>query len=209
MILAKVFIKYTIDEYSYYYIETFLNDCVLSKAGVPSLKAQKVDDVKFKIERDNSDLKFEFLKKEGGLFLSLSNLFFKSEEKWYEIPLEKLERIEVIQKDPPKLEFSIPSMKITVMGSFAEKLMALRHLLLPYIRDEDSDIEPLLGVLKLWGLGIKDNNAIADLLGLDNEEVNDHIDNAKKNGLIENNKITEKAKKLLEEDGDLLEKLEV
>ncbi|MFO7791823.1 MAG: hypothetical protein R6W73_02435 [Candidatus Saliniplasma sp.] len=173
------------------------------------MKAQKVDDVTFQIENNQANMKFDILRKEGGLFLSLSNLFFKSDEKWYEIPLEKLEKIKVIQREPPKLEFSIPSMKITVSGGFAEKLLALRHLLLPYIKEENSVKEPILGVLKLWGLNIKDTKAISDLLDIDSSKVEDLLKEAKENELIKDNQLTKKGKKLLDEDGDLLEKLEV
>lgn len=172
------------------------------------MKAQKVDDVRFEIKKEHTDLEFDILKKEGGLFLSLSNLFFKSDQKWYEIPLEKLERIEVIQKDPPKLEFRIPSMKITVMGRYAEKLLALRHLLLPYIKKEGDEEDPLMSVLKLWGLGIHDISAISDLLGIDKSETENHIKSAKDNGFIEDDNITSKGKKLLEDDGDFLKVLE-
>ncbi len=173
------------------------------------MKAQKVDDVKFEIENHHTDLKFDILKKEGGLFLSLSNLFFRSDEKWYEIPLEKLEKIEIIQKNPPRLEFRIPSMKITVMGSYAEKLLALRHLLLPYINEESEKEEPLLAVLKLWGLGINDIKAISDLIGYDESKIEELVEEANDKDLIKNNVITEKGKKALEDDGDFLKALEV
>ncbi|MGM0405631.1 MAG: hypothetical protein ACQEQM_05770 [Thermoplasmatota archaeon] len=172
------------------------------------MKAQKVDDVKFEIEKEHRDLKFDILKKEGGLFLSLSNLFFKSDQKWYEIPLDKLEKIEVVQKDPPKLEFRIPSMKITVMGGYAEKLLALRHLLLPYVKHEGDEEEPLLAILKLWGLGIQNINTISDLLGLKYSEVRNYIEDAENDGLIKDGEITEKAKRVLKDDGDFMKALE-
>ncbi len=171
------------------------------------MKAQKVDDVKFEIEKEHRDLKFDILKKEGGLFLSLSNLFFKSDQKWYEIPLDKLEKIEVVQKDPPKLEFRIPSMKITVMGGYAEKLLALRHLLLPYVKHEGDEEEPLLAILKLWGLGIQNINTISDLLGLKYSEVKNYIEDAENDGLIKDGEITEKAKRVLKDDGDYMKAL--
>lgn len=100
-------------------------------------------------------------------------------------------------------------MKITVSGGFAEKLLALRHLLLPYIKEENSVKEPILGVLKLWGLNIKDTKAISDLLDIDSSKVEDLLKEAKENELIKDNQLTKKGKKLLDEDGDLLEKLEV
>ena len=172
------------------------------------MKAQKVDDVKFEIEKEHRDLKFDILKKEGGLFLSLSNLFFRSDEKWYEIPLEKLEKIEIINKNPPHLEFRIPSMKITVMGGYAEKLLALRHLLLPYINEEIEDEKPLLSILKMWGLGIQDTKAISDLLGIKPNDIEAYLDEALDKGLIKGNIITDKAKKALEDDGEFLNALE-
>lgn len=172
------------------------------------MKAQKVDDIKFTIEQDQQDLEFNLVHKEGGLYLSLYNIFVKSDEKWYEIPLEKLYDIEILQKEPPKLRFELPSMKITIRGKYAEKLLALRHLLMPYITDNYERVEPLKEVIKMWGLGITDRTTVSDILKMEEEKVDEYLKEAKDKDLIEGDNLTEEGKKFLNGEKDYLDKLE-
>lgn len=174
------------------------------------MKAQKVDDVNFTIEEGDADLRFNMVEKDGSLYLSLSNLFFKSDDKWYEIPVERLQDIEIISKDPPELSFSLPSMKIEVKGDYAEKLLALRHLLLPYMDEGKKESEPLLDILKLKALGIQKPKAIADIVKFDVEEVEVFLKKAEEEGLLKDGKITAKGKEALDErgNGKYLDKLE-
>ncbi|MGM0509696.1 MAG: hypothetical protein ACQESD_01020, partial [Thermoplasmatota archaeon] len=116
---------------------------------------------------------------------------------------------EVLSKDPLELKFSIPSLNIKVRGEYAEKLLALRHLLLPYIQEKILEEDPFLSTLKIWGMGIHKKEAIGDLLSIDPETVNDHINKAKEEGYIEDGKLTEKARDVLNsKNGKNLEKLE-
>ncbi len=173
------------------------------------MKAQKVDNVSFAIEQEDPDVRLNLVNKEGALYLSLSDLFLREDGNWYEIPIEKLEDIEVQSKDPLELKFSIPSLNIKVRGEYAEKLLALRHLLLPYIQEKIVEEDPFLSTLKIWGMGIHKKEAIGDLLSMDPETVNDHINKAKEEGYIEGGKLTERAVKLLNtKNGHDLEKLE-
>ncbi|MGM0510332.1 MAG: hypothetical protein ACQESD_04305, partial [Thermoplasmatota archaeon] len=103
------------------------------------MKAQKVDNVSFAIEQEDPDVRLNLVNKEGALYLSLSDLFLREDGNWYEIPIEKLQDIEVLSKEPLELKFSIPSLNIKVRGEYAEKLLALRHLLLPYIQEKILD----------------------------------------------------------------------
>ncbi len=162
------------------------------------LKVQKVDDVRFAILQDVADVKVDICLKEGEIYLSISDIYFKEGEKWYEIPLKKLEEIEVLNKDPPELEFKIPSLKVKVEGEYAEKMMALRYLLLPYIEyyREKGD-NKIRAVLKVWEMGIRRISAIADLLDLTESEVIDYIEEAREKNLLDGNEITPKGKRLL------------
>lgn len=173
------------------------------------MKAQKVDDVSFAIEQEDANVRLNIVNKEGALYLSLSDLFLRENGNWYEIPLEKLQGIQVISKNPLELKFSIPSLNVKVRGEYAEKLLALRHLLLPYIQEKGSDEDPFLSTLKIWGMGVHKQEAIADLLSIDQEDIDEYLDRAKEEGYIEEGKLTDKAKKALDKkDGKDLSKLE-
>lgn len=165
------------------------------------MKAQKIDDIKFAIKQEYPDINIDITRKKGEIFLSISDIFFREGDKWYEIPLTKLEDIKIINKDIPELEFTIPALKVRVEGEYAEKLLALRHLLLPYIRREGKVREdPMKSILKLWALGLQKKKAIADLLNMDEEDVSHYISIARSKGLIEDNELTDEGRELLEEE---------
>ncbi len=164
------------------------------------MKAQKVDNIKFAILQDVKDIDVNICLREGELYLSISDIYFREGDKWYEIPLKKLEYINVLNKDPPELEFKIPSLKVRVEGEYAEKLLALRYLLLPYIEKyNDEDIEPIQVVLRIWSMGIQDHKAIADLLKISQAEVEELLEKADKDGLRNEKGLTEKGKRLMED----------
>ncbi|MFO7992111.1 MAG: hypothetical protein R6U61_07465 [Thermoplasmata archaeon] len=172
------------------------------------MKAQKVDDVKFAIEQEHpADINFSIKRKKGELYLSISDIFFREGDKWYEIPLKKLQSIKVISRNPPELEFSIPALKVKVEGDYAEKLLALRHLLLPYIGEYHEEEQPIKGVVKMWGLGIRKAQAISDLLKLSIDDVRKLLTKARKSGYIQDEGVTQKGKDFLEENGNQLDKL--
>lgn len=172
------------------------------------MKAQKVDDIKFAIKQEYPDIDIDITRKKGELFLSISDIFFKEGDKWYEIPLTKLENIKIINKDIPELEFTIPALKVRVEGEYAEKLLALRHLLLPYIKREGvGREEPMKSILKLWGLGLQKREAIADLLDMDEAEISKYISKARSEGLIKDDELTDEGRSLLEGDEKELSEL--
>ncbi len=158
-----------------------------------------MDDIKFAILQDVKDVKVNICLREGELYLSISDIYFRDGDKWYEIPLKKLEYINVVNKDPPELEFKIPSLKVKVEGEYAEKLLALRYLLLPYIKKYNEDeIEPMVAVLRLWSMGIAETKAIADLLKTSEDEVEELLDRSEKEGLKDEAGLTDEGKKLIE-----------
>ena len=102
--------------------------------------------------------------------------------------LKELENITVISDAPLKLRLKIPELDIMISGERAEKLLALRHFLLPYISSErqesDSDIKSLL---RFWGIGIKDAVILSKLLKTDVTRINELIEEAKSKAFIDQN----------------------
>ncbi len=168
------------------------------------MKAQKVDNIRFSIDQGFTDLDIDIKSREGELYLSLSNLLFKEGKRFYEIPIEKLQDIRITGREPLEIEFTVPSIIIKVHGHNAERLLALRHLLLPYLEGKYLEEKPLPNVLNVWSLGIKKTKAISDLLKIPGETVEMLICRAKEEGLIENDKITGKGMRYLNKNSEYI-----
>ncbi|MCI0480706.1 MAG: hypothetical protein L0213_03860 [Candidatus Dadabacteria bacterium] len=153
------------------------------------MKAQKYENVEFVINHTADNMKVSLVWKKGGLYLSLSGLFLTDGETWYELPVKELENINVIEDIPLKLRFKVPSLDVVVTGKHAEKLLALRHFLLPYIEGGKGE-GAMKSLLKLWAIGIRDSGIISKLMGMDPAEVEKLIKRAR-------------GEKLLYENGDM------
>ena len=103
------------------------------------MKAQKYEDVEFVINQTTENFKANLIWKKGGLYLSLSGLFLTDGTVWYELPVKDLNNISIIREEPLKLKFKIPSFDVVISGDHAERLLALRHFLLPYISGKMED----------------------------------------------------------------------
>lgn len=150
------------------------------------MKARKYENVEFVINHSTDDAKLSLIWKKGGLYLSLSGLFLTDGETWYELPVRELENISVVSESPLKLRIKIPSLDIMISGERAEKLLALRHFLLPYISGEKDDDE-VKALLRFWGIDIRDVNVLSKLLNTEPASVVKLIDEAKAKGLIDEN----------------------
>lgn len=150
------------------------------------MKARKYENVEFVINHSTDDVKLSLIWKKGGLYLSLSGLFLTDGDTWYELPVRELENISVISDSPLKLRIKIPSLDIMISGERAEKLLALRHFLLPYISGEKDDDE-VKALLRFWGIDIRDVSVLSKLLKTESAKVVKLIDEAKAKGLIDEN----------------------
>jgi hypothetical protein len=162
------------------------------------MKAQKYEDVQFIISQDgDGEPNLNLVWKEGGLFLSLSGLFISDGDTWYELPVKDLVNVNVINEEPLQLRFKIPALDVVVTGKRAERLLALRHFLLPYIRRE-RDGSGMKGLIKFWAVGISDLDILAKLMYQDASEIIQMISQAKQSSLIaEDGTVTEKGMALL------------
>lgn len=150
------------------------------------MKARKYENVEFVINHSSDDMKLSLVWKKGGLYLSLSGLFLTDGNTWYELPVKELEHITVLSDAPLKLRLKIPSLDIMISGDRAEKLLALRHFLLPYISGTKGDTE-LRSMLRFWGIGIRDQKILAKLLNIEPARVKELISEAKSKHLLEKN----------------------
>ncbi|KYK26914.1 MAG: hypothetical protein AYK23_00545 [Candidatus Proteinoplasmatales archaeon SG8-5] len=150
------------------------------------MKARKYENVEFVINHSTDEMKLSLVWKKGGLYLSLSGLFLTDGNTWYELPVKELENITVVSDTPPKIRLKIPQLDIMISGERAEKLLALRHFLLPYISGDEPDSE-LKALLRFWGIGIKDAPILSKLLKIDEETIEKLITESKDRGYIDGN----------------------
>ena len=156
------------------------------------MKARKYENVEFVINHSGEDsLKLSLIWKRGGLYLSLSGLFLTDGSTWYELPVKDLENISVVSEDPLKLRLKIPSLDIMISGQRAERLLALRHFLLPSISDEGG-ADKMKSLLRFRSQGINDKEVLSKLLNVDSQQIEDLSNLAIEKGYInEDFKLTE------------------
>jgi hypothetical protein len=178
------------------------------------MELHKVEDVDFRINQGPvTEGNINLILKEGELYLSLENLVLTDGKKWYDLPISELENVQVISEDPIKLKFQLPSVEVIVSGKYAERLMALRHFLLPYIQPKREAImkENMTFLFKFWTLGIRDPQPLAMLLPLTVDEIKKLISQAKDEKLIESDgKLSDSALDMFsEKEKEILKTLEV
>jgi len=148
------------------------------------MKAQKYENVEFVINHSGEDsIKLSLIWKKGGLYLSLSGLFLTDGSTWYELPVKDLENISIVNDEPLKLRLKIPSLDIMISGKRAERLLALRHFLLPSISSEGG-ADKLNSLLRFRALGIKEEEILSKLIDVDIQKIEDLTSVAKEKGFI-------------------------
>ncbi|RLF49596.1 MAG: hypothetical protein DRN20_01685 [Thermoplasmata archaeon] len=159
--------------------------------------ASKVDDVAFEIGRKYDGI--IWVLRDGEMYLAHKDLYFTDGQKWYCVPIDALESISVVSENPLKVKFSLPNVNVIVTGKNASRLLALRHLLLPYIHDRE--IREIKTVLKLWYLGIRSTEGIATVLESELEKVKAIVSRAMGEGYIDKNgDLTEKGLSVFSEE---------
>jgi hypothetical protein len=176
------------------------------------MELYKIEDVDFSINQDlDNDVNINLIWKEGELYLSLKNLVLTDKKRWYDIPLKELENVQIISENPTKLKFDLPSLEIIVTGKYAERLLALRHFLLPYIQPKREEImkKSLDNLIKFWHLGVRNHAALASILPVTTEEIRKLINSATEENLIDSKgRLTEKGyERFIPEERELLRKL--
>ena len=147
------------------------------------MKAQKYENVEFIINPTTDNFQANVIWKKGGLYLSLSGLFLTDGTIWYELPVKDLDNISIIRDEPLKLRFKIPSFDVVVSGKHAERLLALRHFLLPYISGKQHENE-MKALVKLWAMGIRETKILKNLMGMDEDELKKTIEKAREEEIL-------------------------
>lgn len=178
------------------------------------MELHKIENVDFSINHQmTSENDVNLLWKEGELYLSMRNLVLTDKKRWYDIPLRDLENIQIISENPTKLKFQLPSLEVIVTGKFAERLLALRHFLMPLIQPKREELmkESLNTLIKFWHLGVRSSIALATIMPLTAEEIRKLVVSAKENKLIsQGGKLTEKGfERFTPQERELLRRLEV
>ncbi len=178
------------------------------------MELHKIENVDFSINDGLiSDEDINLVWKEGELYLSLRNLVLKDKNRWYDFPLKELENVQIISEHPTKLKFQLPSLEVIVTGEYAERLLALRHFLMPLIHPKREELmkENLNTLIKFWHLGVRNPVALATIMPLTVEEIRKLANHAKEEDLITpNGRLTEKGyERFSPEERGLLKKLEV
>ncbi|UCE38445.1 MAG: hypothetical protein JSW00_04240 [Thermoplasmata archaeon] len=178
------------------------------------MELHKIEDVDFSInEIIGTEDDINLIWKEGELYLSLRNLVLKDKKRLYDVPLRELENVQVISENPTKLKFQLPSVEVIVSGKYAERLLALRHFLMPLIQPKREELmkESCNTLIKFWHLGVRSPVALATIMPLTAEEVRRLISSAKENELIDlKGRLTDKGyERFSPEERNLLKRLEV
>lgn len=172
-----------------------------------NIRLKKVETIRFQISQKDS-AGMELLWKDGSLYLSLSKLLLNDGNIWYAIPFEELRDIEA--EDDGKITFKIEGAELRIRGDSAEKLMALRHLLLPLIESKIEDGELMEELVKLMLLGINRKEVMASLLKRDVNTIAAVMKEAEEKGYISDMTVTEKGWGLLStEEKEMMEKMGV
>ena len=162
------------------------------------MKAQKYENVEFVINHSaDESIKLSLVWKKGGLYLSLSGLFLTDGSTWYELPVKDLENISVISDEPLKLRLKIPSLDIMISGQRAERLLALRHFLLPSISGGGKE-DKMNSLLRFSALGIKEKEILSKLLDIEALKIDELITAAQDKGLMgADGELTDKGNSLI------------
>ncbi|UCG68208.1 MAG: hypothetical protein JSV09_10320 [Thermoplasmata archaeon] len=178
------------------------------------MELHKIEDVDFSFSQ-NEDMEdhINLVWKEGTLYISMKNLVLTDGRKWYDLPINELENVHVVSENPTRLRFELPSLDVIVTGKYAERLLALRHFLLPFLHPKREKLmkDNLKTLLKFWALGVKNVIALTTLLPLTAEETRKLLVTAREDDLIaDDGSLTEKGLKMFsDKERELLESLEV
>jgi hypothetical protein len=178
------------------------------------MELHKIEDVDFSITQNgDSEEHINLVWKEGALYISMKNIVLTDGKKWYDLPIQELENIQVISEKPTKLRFLLPSLEVIVSGKYAERLLALRHFLLPFLhpKREQLMIDNLPSLLKFWSLGVTTPVALSTLLPLTLDETKKLLNIARDEQMIsDTGALTQKGLRMFSHlERELLENLEV
>ncbi|MEM3396186.1 MAG: hypothetical protein QW620_07335 [Thermoplasmata archaeon] len=170
---------------------------MLEKKDKNQVEAKKFADVEYRISQKIDHCKLDLLWKEGGLFLTLSEILLSHGEQYYVIPIKEIEHISILSEKPVKIVLEFGNIELVFTGEAGHKLSALRHLLLPYIKSAGQPSDKMKVVLLYWAMGIQSIKALSAALGISVEECDMLVAEAKDRKYIsKKGKLTRQAMEL-------------
>ena len=127
------------------------------------MKVHKIDDVKFSLEKGSGE---HVLDRMGELHLSVDGVIIHEGESFFELPFGSLRSLVVSRTKPLRLRFASEKFNLELEGTRAERLWALRALILPTINGGDVPKPGLKTMLVLRCTGVKDMDLIGRIMGL-------------------------------------------
>lgn len=134
------------------------------------VEAKKFADVEYKIYQKIDHCKLDLLWKEGGLFLTLSEVLISHGEQYYVIPIKEIERVSIVSEKPVKLVLEFGNIELVFTGEAGHKLSAFRHLLLPYIKSASQPSDKMKLLLLYWAMGLQTIKSLSAAIGIEIEE---------------------------------------
>ena len=147
------------------------------------MKVHKIDDVKFSLEKGSGD---HVLSRTGELHLSVEGVIIREGESLFELPFGSLRSLVVSRTKPLRLRFASEKFNLELEGTRAERLWALRALILPTINGGNVPKPGLKTMLVLRCTGVKDMGLIGRIMGLDERLMEELMVDARLQGYLNN-----------------------
>ena len=162
------------------------------------MKVHKIDDVKFSL--DGSE-ELQNLDRQGELHISVKGVIIREGESLFEVPFGSLKSVMVARKNPLRLRLGSDLFILELEGTRAERIWALRALILPLINGGNTPKPGLKTLLVLLCTRVKDRKLLANIMGLDKSGLEELFIDARLRGyLTEENKVTEEAMELFSDN---------
>ncbi len=98
------------------------------------MEIKKLESVDFSVKLlEEGDTSINLKWKNGQLYLSISGILLGVGDSFYEIAIKDIKNIEIIDNKPLKLRLTLTDANVTITGRSDERLMAMRHFLLPFV----------------------------------------------------------------------------
>jgi hypothetical protein len=143
-----------------------------------------------------SNVSFNIEKKEkkvgyytGDLYVFKNHFILGKAPTWYRLPVEKLKKVEVRDKNTVYLEIDKYVITISCKN---RSLASLQYFLESYIPELKKEV-PVKEVLRLWALDIKNIHIISEMLMLSEDEIKSILRFARLRGLIIGEKLSDYA----------------
>ncbi len=155
------------------------------------MKVHKIDDIRFSVKPDGQvDFSEEPLGRRGELHISDKGIVIKENDDFFEIPIECLYDIKIIESDTMRLRFECEGMILDLEGNQATRLWALRTLLLPLLEGKGEPTGMKI-FLTLWCAGLHNMDMIGDIMSKEKVEIEKMLERAtERNYISDKNDLT-------------------